>query len=396
MSSSEKVTKPDSVNERNEWGQTALHLAVEENETKEIQRLLSLGAEIDARDKNNQTPLLLAAYRNEDDSHFHTIKTLLENGANVNAQDDTGYTSTHYLAIESSVEMLRLLMSYKADLSLKNNQGEIPLFDAARGGNFEVMRLLLDHGLDIDSTGSDGSTPFHLACRHNVLKTMKFIAENGANVNALDNMGYTPTMRLLIHHNVHLSLEILEKALGFLLKYTDTQVTSPRAGNILSCLENNPAWKMILRHFAKLQALYVSLSQSILDVISKSKEFREYFEECLNELALAKKTKIHDSWITFFNLLVDSKKKLKNYASNQDLVEDFEKHDCKSKFPVYGDEIQGRLKKAIKNKEIFDKSAVILSDCLPVFNSNHVIVKDIFDCLGRKNLSKFAVNKRKI
>lgn len=74
-------------------GKTALHLASFEGHTHIVERLLDLGANIDAVDNNGKTALHLAMSRSRPrstNSQINVVKLLLERGANVNI-----VTSTH-------------------------------------------------------------------------------------------------------------------------------------------------------------------------------------------------------------------------------------------------------------------------------------------------------------
>ena len=70
---------------------------------KDVKKLLELGADIDAKDNRQETPLHLAA-RN---GHFEVVKMLLENGANI--------TGENFLKIKIS-----LLMSTTFEFSCQN------------------------------------------------------------------------------------------------------------------------------------------------------------------------------------------------------------------------------------------------------------------------------------
>lgn len=111
---------------------------------------------------------------------------------------------------------------------------------------------------------------------------------------------------------------------------------------------------------------------------------------CTEELLLAKSSRLKNSWVTFFNLLVDNKRKLKNYAGNKDLVEDFRSSDCLKKFPIYGSTMQNNVEKGINRRGFFDESSNLFSHYLPVFSPNHLIVRDTLDCLITDDLSKFC------
>lgn len=50
-------------------------------------------------------------------------KSLLENGANVNAQDDKGWTPLMFAAKSQNVELTKLLMENGADSEIRNEDG---------------------------------------------------------------------------------------------------------------------------------------------------------------------------------------------------------------------------------------------------------------------------------
>lgn len=77
-----------------------LHLAVERNDVKKVELLLSNGADVNAKNFNNITPLHLAALRYFHDKNLELIKVLLEYGADVNALDDSKMSPIHYLELD--------------------------------------------------------------------------------------------------------------------------------------------------------------------------------------------------------------------------------------------------------------------------------------------------------
>lgn len=130
---------------------------------------------------------------------------------------------------------------------------------------------------------------------------------------------------------------------------------------------------------------------AVLKTISDKPEYKNYFDQCEEELSRAKSTKLKCSWVTFYNLLMDRRKKLKNYAANADLIEDIEKGDCNEKFPIYGASMKENMKKAVKRRELYDKSCKFLLECLPLLNSCHLIIRDVIDCvMSEKDLLNFC------
>ena len=66
---------------------------------------VSRGAKIDKHDKDNFTPLLIAACN----GHADTIKTLLSHGADLFAVDKNDKTAIFWAAEEDNVEALQVL-----------------------------------------------------------------------------------------------------------------------------------------------------------------------------------------------------------------------------------------------------------------------------------------------
>ena len=77
------------VDIRSNFNRTPLHAAATLGAAQAAQTLISLGAEVDARDGDGNTPMQRAAcYAKEtDDKNFDAIKVLLDAGANPHAKD---------------------------------------------------------------------------------------------------------------------------------------------------------------------------------------------------------------------------------------------------------------------------------------------------------------------
>lgn len=74
------------MEDRDEFGRTALHYAASENNAKEVQRLIAGGAAVDARDNDQWTPLIFAAQM----GYADIATLLLDHGADVNAINVSG------------------------------------------------------------------------------------------------------------------------------------------------------------------------------------------------------------------------------------------------------------------------------------------------------------------
>ena len=55
------------------------------------------------------------------------VLLLLEHGANINIQGDLGYTALHYACMKGHLDVVKLLLKYKASKTIKNEFDEQPI-----------------------------------------------------------------------------------------------------------------------------------------------------------------------------------------------------------------------------------------------------------------------------
>ena len=97
-----------------------------------------------ARDDTHSTPLHLAASMRS----AETVDLLIQNGADVNAQNGNQSTPLHLaaasrLALEGTV--VRLLLRHGANAHAKDSEGRTPLDIALLEGNSWIAKLLSEH-----------------------------------------------------------------------------------------------------------------------------------------------------------------------------------------------------------------------------------------------------------
>lgn len=379
--------------------QTALHLAVKNQDVAMIEYLLSRHANVNVPDKMNRTPLHKAAeyFRN-----FNVIKgrkileLLLNAGANVEMQDSMGKTALHYLVRDAGVEIVEILLNFRPNVNKKDNRGRVPLFNAIAGENVDVVKLLVDRGAELHVKSNDDSTPLHWACDKYCLEIIKFFLKKGARYDVEDWLRKVPILRMA--HNSSAYATDIDKyiaCLKFLLKYADVNVVDVHGKSMLN--PRTLKTKIVLQHLAKLRALELTIHTFIEIDIKYNSKYKKYFKKCVKELETAKDAEVTNSEITYFKLLINSERRIKELVENEDLVKVFER-DCVKKFPIYGGEMLKNVKKGIVRRELLGKSATKLSNCLPILHESQLsensksksIIKDILDCLSTKDLLKFC------
>lgn len=379
------------VNSRStNYDQSVLHYAVSNKDISMIQYLLSHGADVNIEDESKGTPIHNAVGHVKWENYLDVVEILLKNNANVNAQNDSKMTPLHLIVYYGNAKAIKLLLSFKAQVNVEDCFGNTPLFNAAQAEHPEIVQILIDYGADVNYLNSgNGRTPMHSAFRYYNKAMAKCLLKNGGNVNMTNFEGLTPLLDMLKNKSCVFTREKfvnMKKFIIFSLKYADLDVVDPEGQNILTINNKSSSRKTILEHLAKLKALDLPISSGLSDTILKTPNFNKYFTLCLEELSMAKSTKLHNSWVSFFNLLVDNTRKLKNYAGNRDLVEDFKNSDCKNKFPIYGALMECRMLKGIQKRKLFDESTLLFSKNCPIFNPTHLVTWNILDCLDNKYL----------
>ena len=217
------------TNAENNKGMTPLHMLSESDSEDEhiihhlAQVLLKNGADVNRRDKDDETPLHLALRWDR----FMLARILLENGADANAENNQGMTPLHILS-ESDINdegiilnLVLLLLKNGAEVNRRDRDNETPLQLAIRWDRLMLAGTLLNHGADANAENNKGQTPFHILSQSDIkddawdegdiVDLALLLLKNGAELNKRDKDNETP---------LHLAIRWgLFKLAGILLKH---------------------------------------------------------------------------------------------------------------------------------------------------------------------------------
>ena len=112
----------------------------------------------------NSTPLHLAAGYN----NLEVAEYLLENGADVNAQDKGGLIPLHNASSYGHLDIAALLIRFSTVVNATDKWGFTPLHEAAQKGRTQLCALLLAHGADPTLKNQEGQNPLELASADDV------------------------------------------------------------------------------------------------------------------------------------------------------------------------------------------------------------------------------------
>jgi len=155
-----------SLGDRVAGGMSPLMLAAEQGNIKVARLLLAKGDQLEWRDKDLDTPLLIAARSKI--SHPDMVALLLKAGADVKTADKWGYTSLHWAAYSGHFHLVETLLNAGAPVEARDESGSTPLILAAHGNKSspDLLQLLLNRGANILDKDNQGRTALDWAIKN--------------------------------------------------------------------------------------------------------------------------------------------------------------------------------------------------------------------------------------
>ena len=188
------ISKGASINVKDKNGRTALMEAIKHGYLKIIDILLKAGAEcsneerekidylikerndINFVNEKGETALLLAV-ANED---LELAKSLIENGANLKVEDSFNHSLfAKAVLYTGNKKMIKLFLDNGADINEKmDHDSKTPLLVALERGNFALAKFLIKCGANIEEKSRSGVTALMYAAKNNCIEVAKMLVEN--------------------------------------------------------------------------------------------------------------------------------------------------------------------------------------------------------------------------
>jgi len=136
------------------------------------------------------SPVADAAMRGDTEA----VRTLLKEGADVNAAQGDGMTALHWSALNGDLKTMNVLLYAGATTEALTRLGAYtPLHLASSRGHAAVVARLLEAGAKPAVATSTGVQPLHLAAQSGSAEAVNALLAKGADVNARDDVyGRTP------------------------------------------------------------------------------------------------------------------------------------------------------------------------------------------------------------
>lgn len=119
------------------------------------------------------------------------VRTLLDDGAEVNAVQADGMTALHWAVFHDEVEIAKRLLAAGANAKAENRYGVTPLALACTNGSELLVQMLLDAGADTNATLRGGETALMTAARTGRTGPVRALLAAGAKVEAQDRKEQT-------------------------------------------------------------------------------------------------------------------------------------------------------------------------------------------------------------
>ena len=133
------------------------------------------------------------------------VRTLLEQGVEVNEASGDGMTALHWAAERGDLEVAEVLIAAGASMKAGTRIGRYtPLHMAAKAGRAEMVVALIEAGAAVNAaTTNSGATPLHLAAISGSADVIRLLVQHGADVNSGDGAaGQTPLMLAAAYNRV--------------------------------------------------------------------------------------------------------------------------------------------------------------------------------------------------
>ncbi|MFC1781833.1 ankyrin repeat domain-containing protein [Planctomycetota bacterium] len=183
----------ETATEQEETYYDSLFEAVEAGDLAEVKRLIDEGANVNAQDEDGMTPLAWFIFAGQRPLNIEIAELLIDEGADVNLADKWDEPPLYFAIVNNLKELINFLVSKGADVNIKGIN-ETPLhwavnnpfiFNNLRVPNMDTIKLLVDNGAKYDVKDGEGYTALRHAAFFGQKDTLKLFISKGVDTSSL-------------------------------------------------------------------------------------------------------------------------------------------------------------------------------------------------------------------
>ena len=174
---------------------SALLFAVRANRLETARLLIDRGADLELANDYGRTPLLWCA---RETGNYDMAVMLLDAGANLDATDRFESTPIELVSWRGFTDLVNLFLDRGCRLPGEGHAANTMLDNATSKGLDRLYLKLLDNGVEVDTRADISGSWLHRAATGGSTVILEDLLRRGAEIGAVDGYGWTP-----LHHAAH-------------------------------------------------------------------------------------------------------------------------------------------------------------------------------------------------
>lgn len=190
-----------------------------------VEALVKAKARVEAVNADGLTALMGAASAGQDGM----VRLILQNDAKVDATDNDGWTALHYASAAGHWSAVKELIAAEANVNKAEKKGWTPLVLALFNGRGTVAEYLIKAGAKMPETGPNGMSMVLMSAYGRDLASVRHVLATDAPLNAVDSDGWTALAVASLYGDGQIVMELLRAGADASIKDGEGKTALDRA-----------------------------------------------------------------------------------------------------------------------------------------------------------------------